>query len=263
MSGMSLVGIHAKLRRVEQQIQKITYEADTLCEEVQQGIVREVRDDTDEQVWVYRSKNPEEPVIWSILVGEILYNLRSALDHLVWQLVLANGQTPGRHNEFLIAIDHQRWLQGKGRTLTGVSPKHQAMISYLQPFTGGINLPFNVSNLKVLDDLSNIEKHRHLIVAVIASDGIGPTTFEDNQLELGDLDARTPLKGTVYLAKIEVGKVLARFNNKDTSLNPSFKVDIRFAGEAQQWTMGPPVPIVLSECLDTVKGTVEVLTRDG
>ena len=26
--------------------------------------------------------------------GEVAYNLRSGLDHLVWQLVLANGETP-------------------------------------------------------------------------------------------------------------------------------------------------------------------------
>ena len=97
MSDMNLVGIYAKLRRAEHQIQKINDEADTLCKKVRQGIARDLCGD-DEQVWSYRNETPEAPVGWSILIGEILYNLRSTLDHLVWQLVLNNEQSPGRHN---------------------------------------------------------------------------------------------------------------------------------------------------------------------
>ena len=259
MSEMNLVGIHAKLFRAEQQIQKIIDEADALCKKVKQGIVRDVCND-DEQVWIYRNETPEAPVRWSILIGEILYNLRSALDHMVWQLVLNNEQTPGRHNEFPIAKNHQHWQQEKGRTLKGVSQRHQAMIGYLQPFTVRINPPFDVSKLKVLDNLSNIEKHRHLVVAVLASNGMEPRTLEFNQLELGDLNTRLPFKGTVFHAKIEKGTVLARFNNADTPLYPSFLVDVRFAGEAQPWTMGASASVVLTGCLDTVKGAVGFLT---
>ena len=259
MSEMNLIGIHAKLLRAEQQIQKIVDEADALCKKVKQGIVREVCEH-NEQVWTYRGETPEVPVRWSILIGEILYNLRFALDQLVWQLVLENQQTPGRHNEFPITKDHENWQQESVRTLKGVSRRHQAMIGYLQPFTGGMNLPFDVSRLKVLDGLSNIEKHRHLVVAVIASNGIEPNTLDLDQLELGDLNSRLPFEGTTFHAKIEKGRELARFNNADTPLNPSFRVDVRFAGEAQGWTRGASASVVLTRCLDTVKGTVAFLT---
>ena len=259
MSEMNLVGIHSKLCRAERQIQKIIDEADTLRKNVKQGIVRELCDD-DEQVWIFRNETPEAPVRWSILIGEILYDLRSALDHLVWQLVLNNEQTPGRHNAFPITTDPQNWKQEKARTLKGVSQRHRAMISCLQPFTGGINLPFDVSRLKVLDDLSNIEKHRHLVVTVIASNGIEPKGLEFEQSELVDLSTRSPLIGAVLHAKIENGKELARFNNADTPLNLTFQVAVRFAGEAQRWTMGTSVPILLTRCLDTVKGSVAFLT---
>ena len=259
MSEMDLVGIHAKLCRAEQQIQMIIDEADTLRMKVKQGIVRDVCDD-DEQVWIYRDETPDVPVRWSILIGEILYNMRSALDHLVWQLVLNNEQTPGRNNKFPIAKSYQDWQREKIRTLKGASQRHQAMIGYLQPFTGGINLPFDVSRLKLLDDLGNIEKHRHLVVAVIASNGIEPMTLELNQSELDDLDTRPPFKGTAFNAKIEKGKVLARFNNAGTPLCPSFRVDVRLAGEAQHLAKGVSVSVVLTRCLDTVKGSVAFLT---
>ena len=114
MSEMDLVGIHAKLLRADQQIQKILDEADTLRMKVKQGIVRDVCDD-DEQVWIYRNETPNVPVSWSILIGEILYNMRSALDHLVWQLVLNNEQTPGRNNEFPIAKSYQHGQKEKNQ----------------------------------------------------------------------------------------------------------------------------------------------------
>ena len=51
------------------------------------------------------------PVRWPIEVGEFVHNLRSALDHLVWQLAVAHRDCaglragdacPGRHNRFPI-----------------------------------------------------------------------------------------------------------------------------------------------------------------
>ena len=259
MSEMNLIGIHAKLLRAEQQIQEIAYEADALCAEVKQGIVREVNEH-NEQVWTYRGETPEAPVRWSILVGEILYNLRSALDHLVWQLVLENQRTPGRHNQFPITRDQGHWQQERVRALKGVNQRHQAMIGYVQPFTGGISLPFDVSRLKVLDGLSNIEKHRQLVVAVIASSGIEANSLDLDQPEFSDLNARPPLEGTAINAKIEKGRELARFNNADTPLNPSFRVGVRLAGQAQYWTRGASASVVLTSCLNTVKGIVAFLT---
>ena len=222
--------------------------------------MREADEHIDRQTWVYQGKTPEASIEWSVIIGEILYNLRSALDHLVWQLVIANRQTPGRNNEFPIAVDQEAWLRAKERVLKGVSKRHKAMIGYLQPYNGGMGLSFAVSKLKVLNDLCNVEKHRHLIVAVIASSGIEPRTFDEMPSELGDLDTRPPLEGQVKLAKIESGTILAQFNNASTPLNLSFKVDARFAGEVQPYSMGTSAPDVLVNCLKAVKGSVEFLT---
>ena len=257
MNAMCLDGIHAKIRRAEEQIEKMTDEADKLCKDLQQDIIREVHDDVNEQVWVYQGSTPTVPVEWSVIIGEILYNMRSALDHLVWQLVITNENTPGRNNEFPIVIDYEDWQQVKDRTLKGVSQRHQTMICSLQPFTGGIGLPFGVSKLKVLDNLSNIEKHRHIVVAVLAANGIEPINFGSNQPDTGDLDLSPPLKGSVYHARVEQGKILARFNRQ---LCLSFRVDLRLSGEAQRWTMGASLPAVLANCLKTVKGSVDFLT---
>jgi hypothetical protein len=37
-----------------------------------------------------------------VILGEIIHDLRSSLDHVVWQLVIANGSLPGYWNQFPI-----------------------------------------------------------------------------------------------------------------------------------------------------------------
>jgi hypothetical protein len=46
--------------------------------------------------------NSLPPMRLSVLLGDFLHNLRSALDHLAWQLVLVNGSTPGKRTGFPI-----------------------------------------------------------------------------------------------------------------------------------------------------------------
>ena len=61
------------------------------------------------------------PVQYSIRVGEIAYNLRSALDHLVWQLVQSNGQHPDSYNESPIFRYKSRVLDQVERKLKGLT----------------------------------------------------------------------------------------------------------------------------------------------
>ena len=246
----ALVGIHAKLRRAEQQIIEMKNESNRLCASIRDSIVREVNEDIDKQAWIYRGETPNVPIELSITLGEILYNLRSSLDHLVWQLVLANGQTPGRYNEFPITTDLQKWQETKGRALKGISQRHEAMIGYLQPYTGGINLPFDVSMLRDLNDLCNTEKHRHLILAVMVSKGIEPLEFDDSS-------TRQPFEGSVNIGKIETDKVLLQLNNANVSVEPSFKLDVGFANLGLP---GRTLPRIMDKCLRTVRGCVEFLT---
>ncbi len=259
MRKMDLVGIHAKLLRAEHQLKQITNEANWLCSDVQHGIVREVREDVDKQVWVYRGEVPNAPISWSVIFGEILYNLRSALDHLVWQLVLVNGQTPGRHNAFPITNDAQGWEKIKDNLLNGVSSRHKSMISYLQPYIGGMYLPFDVSKFKLLDDLSNIEKHRYLIVAFIAS--MGPANdgiLGIDPPELVDSSVRAPFEGLARLGKIKNGKELLEFNNSHIEASsPSFQIALCFADKELMYSSAPNI---LAQCLRTVRGTIDFLT---
>ena len=262
VSRTAYAGIQAKLHRAGHHIDEIRNEANRVCADVESRIVRETREDIDEQVWIYRGETPDAPVEWSIRLGETLYNLRSALDHLVWQLVLANGQKPGSHNKFPITTNHESWQKVKveNKYLRGMSQRHEAMIGYLQPYTGGISLPFDVSMLKGLNDLGNIEKHRHVISAVIASRGIAPLVFEDSDFDVEGSILRTPFSGSGIRGKVESEKVLLRFNNAHTDPNSAFQIDVCFGLIAGSNLTARPVLPTLDRCLRAVKGTVAFLT---
>ena len=96
------------------------------------------------------------PVRWRVRIGEIAYLLRSSLDHLVWQLVLENGNTPNQRNMFPI-YSH---LSGKQRDfnqmLKGVDPEHKRKIVAFNK-----DWRANLFPLWDLNALCNIDKHRY------------------------------------------------------------------------------------------------------
>ena len=250
-------GVNAKVTRADDGLASLKDEMNRFCKYLRQSVNRKVRESTDEQVWIYRGETPKVPLGWSVRIGEILYNLRSALDHLVWQLVLANGQTPGRHNTFPIVTDESKWEKEKSRKLKGISQKNEEIIRRLQPYTGGINLPFDVSALWTLHTLCNIDKHRHLILAAINLDARKPI-FDHN------FSPVQGLKGRVYLGKIVKGKVLSCFNKAEIEINPSFQIGVSFDRfentevKKEDRLAKIPASTVLCKCLNAVQGALNI-----
>jgi hypothetical protein len=105
----------------------------------------------------------------STVIGDCLHNLRSALDHTVYQLVQANGGEPTPDHMFPIAISAQAFEKSARKRLRGISPAARAAIEAMQPYHFGPAA--NADPLAVLAALSNIDKHRTLaLTTVIARD---------------------------------------------------------------------------------------------
>lgn len=256
-----LDGIYAKINRAGDQIDSLTADMDRFCTDIRQSIVREVCEDSDEQAWVYRGETPRTPIEWSVRVGEILHNLRSALDHLVSQLLLANGQEPSRQNSYPIVNDESEWSKNKDR-LKGVTPRVETIVERLQPYTGGINLPFDVRAFGTLHTLCNIDKHRHLNMVIVRTSGIGPIDFEDDHPLFNRPSTSPPLQGQGLCGKIEKGKVLLRFNNAMVELQPSFQIEVRFEDAREPEVPADTVPYILHKCHTAVRGAVELLAKE-
>lgn len=106
----------------------------------------------------------------SILAGEVAHQLRSALDHLVWQLVEANQKTPNEHTAFPVKVapfPHGSFLRTtRNGQLYGVPPAAARLIEEAQPY----HAAHPTRNwLAVLDGLWQADKHRLLLTSYIAT----------------------------------------------------------------------------------------------
>src|ERR1041385_8956240 len=63
-----------------------------------------------------------------LIAGDVAHNLRSALDHLAYQLVLVNKENPNRSTEFPIFDDAARYVAGSHRKIKLMSQSAQDAI---------------------------------------------------------------------------------------------------------------------------------------
>ena len=171
----TLEAIDAKIERARSELRLLKTDIAAFCEERARLIVRE--DCGEQERWVYRGDTPKVPVQWSIRAGEFAYNLRSALDHLVWQLVLANGECPDRNTEF--PIQAQVSQSNFKRDLRGVSQIVSDYIKSVQPYQVTVSeYPPDSDRvgmgLAMLHEICNMDKHRHLAIAIAEWTGEHP-----------------------------------------------------------------------------------------
>ncbi|AEK45977.1 hypothetical protein [Amycolatopsis mediterranei] len=121
-----------------------------------------VADSTDPLVKMQRrlKTKKEFSESWSVLLGDILTNLRAALDHSMWTAVVMHSGRPAKPNQvqFPITTKASSFSEARRKFSALVVPDFWAVIEALQPFHGGNRA--HTSPLEVLRWLSNLDKHR-------------------------------------------------------------------------------------------------------
>jgi hypothetical protein len=148
--------------------------------------------------------NMQIPMSFGICMGEICYNLRTALEYLVFEL--AKSDSGARQDGTQFPIEDTRkgfeWRLRRG-WLKDISSRHVAAIERLQPYKG-------CKWSAALRDLSNKDKHRELptirsmgelkIFGILAhSDPPPPSIFR----------AKHPISGKEMNMSVEVNSVIA------------------------------------------------------
>jgi hypothetical protein len=114
-------------------------------------------------------------LLWGPIIGDIVHGLRSALDQVAWGLSIDHQATigksprsypipsksPWRDISFPICRDGKYWDDVSNRKLWAVDSGVGASLKGFQPFNTGPQAP-NREPLAVLEELWNIDKHRHL-----------------------------------------------------------------------------------------------------
>ena len=164
MTDLSLVptldGIRTKMARAHEHCGMLDREIRTFINSKPYRIGYEFNAEMREHSWKLVSAPPEIPSRINAIIGDALYNFRSSLDHIVWQLVLRNGGTPDTRNEFPIFSDRGNFSNST-RKLRGVNDTARQIITAVQPCNGGDDA------LWFLHELSNMDKHRHLPVVFV------------------------------------------------------------------------------------------------
>lgn len=127
--------------------------------------------DPEEQQWIVRADAVQRPSLrFATIVGDVLHALRSALDHLVYEMARLNTGRPVPMTEFPIfaSIEDYRRVRRQRRghpwALRDVSRRHRAAIQRLQPYHRRDEAC--IDELFTLARLSNQDKHRLLHFAL-------------------------------------------------------------------------------------------------
>jgi hypothetical protein len=180
----------------------------------------------DQGSWQYellaKRYRDDRPV--SALLGDFVHNLRSSLDHLVWQLVIANGGQPTSRNAFPIFPDARAFAGRRPGDLGGVADEPIRFIEGIQPFQPNWSYDARIHPLWILHALDVTDKHRLLnTMSLHAASGtldLPRDAYEVVQIvNLNDLP-------------IEDGTVIARIRSKtppplgpDTSLQTRIMIE--------------------------------------
>ena len=130
--------------------------------------------------------DPVPVVPFSLLIGDVLHNLRSALDHLAYALAEkhhAGRSLPdaiARESEFPIyRYDNPTAFTKKTR---GIHPEAQKIIAELQPYQRGSECALD--RLWMLHDLTTTDKHSLLLTGAVANvaTGFSPHRSQNWQL---------------------------------------------------------------------------------
>jgi hypothetical protein len=201
-------GIWAKIERAKEHL-------DTLRRETGLGIRYPIPDiyqvpmrleyelDTGYHVFRATATLPEDAIRRiGILVGDSVHNLRSALDHLFWQLALVycDGEMPWsewdqRKIQFPIDDTADDFAKNKRRKF--VAPEHWTIIEGHQPHRRGLDEAHAFMHPLVrLRDFSNTDKHRVIPLVTVLTNRYTIDLIEFFESKGGKVvDLRYPFRG--------------------------------------------------------------------
>jgi hypothetical protein len=199
-----LAGIRVKIERAKKHIRDLEVKIRSfLGNDLKPYIItREREPDTGDLVFNVASVR-DVPLEFSAILGDAIHNLRGVLDYLAYALVVREqGHAPGREVGFPVYCNAKRYEARKLRKIGAMGEAAIKAIDALKPYKGGNNALWRLSKL------NNIDKHRLLIVAVIARQDFkkGPKSrrifeFRRSPVKVGDELLRIPphFKNEVYM----------------------------------------------------------------
>ena len=260
---VTLEGVNAKVQRAQDQIEQLSRDIASSCETLRSSFSEELRPDVGDRIWIFRGETPVVPIEYSVRLGEIVYNLRSSLDQLIWQLVHANYKAPSHRNEFPIFDDESRFNNVVKTKLAGVSQQSLAIIKEMQPFRKDDKW----SALKTVHSLCNIDKHRSVILPLYMLDRCS-VTYRGG----GDPSMKPLVRSSHSSMKPELRKDMIAYSVQppDAIFEINLFVDMKLEGSdgldpekyLDMKSNEQQVILVLKDCMSTVRAAIDCLSGE-
>lgn len=163
----SLASTRTKIERAKEHFEYLK----VLVGDFKQSHVQEVVFKYDDEATKYISDiivPSDPPLRWAVIVGDIVHNLRSAFDHLAWQLELLAKRVPDVDTKFPVHWDAIKFNNAvKGGVPKRFPKRAWAIIERLQPYLRGVR--FYRHPLYRIHEMNRRDKHQllNLLYAVL------------------------------------------------------------------------------------------------
>jgi hypothetical protein len=250
--------VSAKLERAEEHLAALREEIQAYFAREPYRIEKEEREEGEiGLVWKVRVRE-SPPLRWSAIAGDVIHNVRSALDLLAWQLVLANGAQPGAQTGFPILEGERAVRAALLRAMRGAHGDAVQLALECRPWASGNPALWKLHRLDIAD------KHRLLVTVGGAYRHVGirlkmeipgqEELVEVPEIALRPADRLFPLKDGDEV----FGYSRQALENEQEGMihdEPSFAFEIAF-GEGE-YVEGEPLLETLAELFGAVRGLVE------
>jgi len=158
---------------------------------LQPGDAVSLRTQLDTNTWEYRvwvdAVDPIASAKLGVFVGDIVHNIRSALDHVAWQLVMHGGvqlsESQARKVMFPITDSEPEFKSQTPKSLPGVRPEEMTAVERFQPYNRLDSfLHFkNGAPLARLRELSRHDKHRVITPVLVVPARLPTFIYRDTR----------------------------------------------------------------------------------
>lgn len=186
------------------------------------------------------------PESLSLIIGDAIHNLRSALDHLVWQLIESNGNIPTKRSAFPIYETSAKYKTGSATQIEGMTAAARCLIDATNPYVGGTD------DLWILHEIDIVDKHRLLLVVGYGL-ATASVTLSTGSANSAKICFDIPMQGVMLNDGAELGSVTGPIDPK-LKQDFDFSFDIAFA--EPEIVKGKAVLVVLKELSHLVDGIV-------
>lgn len=236
-----LPSIRAKIERAKEHLLQLDDELHTYLDGDPMALVRQIQPDGETSVIAVQVVT-QPPVSLSVLVGEIAHQLRSAVDHIAYGLVLAAGNSPTRRTSFPVCKTRPNRLSVDG----GVSSEALTRVDELQPYQ---QREPTAHPLYVLNELWNVDKHRNLHLTALM--------LTNTQVFLSPPDGFSLVGGQFQTKVICDDGIIGVFRFSNGEIDPDLEITAMGSsfvalGEPGPWPNDHPVQSLLEHLYNYV-----------